>query len=188
MKHADLWEKAVQFHGHKCGGLAIGWSAALLAMELLNLTAPAADEEIVCVSENDACGVDAIQAILGCTAGKGNLLFRLRGKQAFSFFNRKNGGGIRLVLKEAPLMPREEKLEYMLTVAPGDLFLIKEPAFGLPQLAKLFNSAKCAVCGETAAEPWLRIRDGNALCQDCSEYWNALSLEPAEKQQRSQRL
>lgn len=169
MKHADLWEKAARFHGHKCGGLAIGWNAALLAMELLNLSAPAADEEIVCVSENDACGVDAVQAILGCTAGKGNLLFRLRGKQAFSFFNRKTGCGIRLVLKEMPPMPREEKLEYMLTAEPADLFLIKEPSFGLPRRANIFNSAKCAVCGEATAEPWLRVRNGSMLCQDCSE-------------------
>ena len=47
------------------------------------------DEEIVCVSENDACGVDGIQVILGCTAGKGNLLFRLTGKHAYTFYNRK---------------------------------------------------------------------------------------------------
>jgi formylmethanofuran dehydrogenase subunit E len=60
------------------------------------------DEEIVCVTENDACGVDAIQVILGCSVGKGNLLFRLRGKQAFSFFNRATGVSIRLVMKENP--------------------------------------------------------------------------------------
>lgn len=28
------------------------------------------DEEIVCVTENDACGVDAIQVVLGCSAGE----------------------------------------------------------------------------------------------------------------------
>lgn len=169
MKHMDLWEKAAEFHGHKCGGLAIGWNAALLAMELLNLSPPAEDEEIVCVSENDACGVDAIQAILGCTAGKGNLLFRLRGKQAFSFFNRKTSSGIRLVLKEMSQTRREERLAYMLTAEPGDLFLIKEPTFALPRQAKFFNSAKCALCGETTAEPWLRVRDGNVICPDCFE-------------------
>ena len=43
------------------------------------------DEEVVCVTENDACGVDGIQAILSCTAGKGNLKFRDTGKMAFSF-------------------------------------------------------------------------------------------------------
>ena len=36
----------------------------------------AADEEIVAIVENDACGVDALQCVTGCTFGKGNLIFR----------------------------------------------------------------------------------------------------------------
>lgn len=169
MKREELWETAAAFHGHKCGGLAIGWAASLLAMELLDISAPAYDEEIVCVSENDACGVDAIQAILGCTPGKGNLLFRLRGKQAFSFFNRKDGKGFRIVLKETPPMERGEKLAYMLAAEPKELFSVKEAAFGLPSRAPIFNSAKCSACGEVTAEPWLRVRDGDILCLDCCE-------------------
>jgi formylmethanofuran dehydrogenase subunit E len=46
------------------------------------------DEEIVCVTENDARGVDAVQLITGCTFGKGNLLYKGTGKMAFSFYNR----------------------------------------------------------------------------------------------------
>ena len=70
-----LWKKCVEFHGHECGGLTIGYKAALYAIELLKLELGgggnagclSADEEIVCISENDACGVDAIQVILGCS-------------------------------------------------------------------------------------------------------------------------
>ena len=68
-----LWEKAAAFHGHVCPGLTIGYRAALYAMDLLGLTF-SDDEQVVCITENDACGVDAIQAILGCSIGKGNLL------------------------------------------------------------------------------------------------------------------
>ena len=32
-----LWEKCVAFHGHECGGLTIGFQAALYAIELLGL-------------------------------------------------------------------------------------------------------------------------------------------------------
>ena len=78
------------FHGHACGGLTIGFQAARYGMELLELDF-SADEDVVCITENDACGVDAIQVLLGCSVGKGNLLFHLRGKQAFSFYNRKTG-------------------------------------------------------------------------------------------------
>ena len=77
-----LWKKCVEFHGHECGGLTIGYKAALYAIERMGLQLGGGgnagclspDEEIVCISENDACGVDAIQAILGCSVGKGNLL------------------------------------------------------------------------------------------------------------------
>lgn len=71
----QLWEKAIAFHGHACPGLAIGVRAATEAIKRLNLSF-SEDEEVVCVTENDACGVDGIQAILSCTAGKGNLKFR----------------------------------------------------------------------------------------------------------------
>lgn len=32
-----LWEQCVEFHGHVCGGLTIGYKASLYAMELLRL-------------------------------------------------------------------------------------------------------------------------------------------------------
>lgn len=55
MDKKELWEKCVAFHGHECGGLTIGYKAALYAADLLELTF-SSDEEVVCISENDACG------------------------------------------------------------------------------------------------------------------------------------
>ena len=81
MNQQELWQKCVAFHGHQCGGLTIGYKAALYAIELLGLTF-SEDEQVVCIAENDACGIDAIQVILGCSVGKGNLLFHMAGKQA----------------------------------------------------------------------------------------------------------
>ena len=81
----SLWQQCVAFHGHGCGGLAVGFRAVLYAWELFGCDSPSEDEKIVCVAETDACGVDAIQALLSCTVGKGNLIFNLQGKNAFSF-------------------------------------------------------------------------------------------------------
>ena len=36
----ELWKKAAEFHGHVCGGLTIGYKAALYAIELLGITFP----------------------------------------------------------------------------------------------------------------------------------------------------
>ena len=92
----ELIDKAIAFHGHWCGGLARGIRVAAWAMEHFGI---AADEEIVVITETDMCAVDAIQAIVGCTFGKGNLIFRDRGKVAFTFFRRRDGKSARLVEK-----------------------------------------------------------------------------------------
>ena len=81
----SLWQKCVAFHGHGCGGLAVGFRAVLYAWELFGCDSPSEDEKIVCVAETDACGVDAIQALLSCTVGKGNLIFNLQGKTLSPF-------------------------------------------------------------------------------------------------------
>ena len=83
MSFEQLHARSVEFHGHSCPGLIIGIKAAMYVMELFH-EAFSEDEELVCVAENDACGVDAIQSILGCSVGKGNLLFRMRGKHAYN--------------------------------------------------------------------------------------------------------
>ena len=143
-----LWKKCVEFHGHECGGLTIGYKAALYAKELLDLDF-SEDEQVVCISENDACGVDAIQVILGCSVGKGNLLFHICGKQAFSFYDRGSGRSVRLVLKEKP---RE---------------MTKAEFLALPRKAEIFGSARCGCCGEMTGEKWLREAGGKKLCPDC---------------------
>lgn len=166
-----LWDKCVAFHGHECGGLTIGFKASVYAMELLKIDF-SKDEEIVCVTENDACGVDAIQVILGCSVGKGNLLFKLRGKQAFSFYNRKTNESVRLVLKDRPQMTREESFEYMQGKEPEELFDVKETTFMLPESARIFHSIKCTKCGETVAENMIFIENEQMVCKDCRSDYN----------------
>lgn len=172
MEIQDLFEKSAEFHGHQCPGLAIGVRAAVEAQKLLGI-GHSADEEVVCVTENDACGVDGIQVLLGCSAGKGNLIFRIRGKQAFSFFNRKTGEAVRLVLKELPKMEsREAKQNYILQAPLEEVFEVKKPGYPLPEEARLFRSVACEACGESTAEPYIRLENGRKVCLDCfSEYF-----------------
>ena len=163
----SLFEKSAEFHGHRCPGVAIGVRAASEAQKLLDI-GHSADEEVLCITENDACGVDGIQVILGCSAGKGNLIFRIRGKQAFSFFNRANGESVRLVLKQLPKMEsREAKQDYILDAPLEDIFEIKKPGYLLPEAARLFPSIDCEVCGESTAEPYVRLENGKKVCLDC---------------------
>lgn len=161
-----LWAKCVAFHGHECGGLTIGFKAAIYAIELLGIEF-SPDEQLVCISENDACGVDAIQVILGCSVGKGNLLIHLKGKQAYSFYNRSTGESVRLVLRETPRKEGVSKLEYMMNLPASELFDVKPVKETLPEDARIFQSYPCSGCGEMTAEHMLHLSGDQKLCPDC---------------------
>ena len=170
------WNDCVAFHGHECGGLTIGYKASLYAIELLNLKF-SADEQVVCIAENDACGVDGIQVMLGCSIGKGNLLFHMRGKQAFSFYNRKTGASVRLVLKPRPEgMTKAESFAYYQSCEPKDMFDVKETTIRLPEKARLFDSYICDCCGEVTGANWTRLAGDKKLCLDCYESYDRFDV------------
>lgn len=186
---------AVTFHGHICPGLIIGYRAAKLAAKELDIRRDK-DEELVAVVENDACGVDAIQWLLGCTIGKGNLIFRDQGKHAFTIFRRDTGKAVRLVYKgqagantpEGIVLRKkvmegtastEEKAQFevqknqrmreMMEAADGELFESKQPAFLVPERARIFDSFSCEACGEVTMEPRMRLVAGKKVCLACAE-------------------
>lgn len=171
-KELTSWEKAVEFHGHECPGLAIGVRAVEAARTRMGITF-SQDEEIVCVTENDACGVDAIQVLTGCSLGKGNLIYRGTGKQAFTFFKRKTGEGLRIVLKLMKLKPvrekmdRKDRMNYLLRANLEDIFEFKKPHFNLPETARIFATQVCENCGEGIPEHKARIQNGKMVCLDC---------------------
>lgn len=166
------WDKCVEFHGHECPGLAIGFKACEAVMEKLGITF-SQDEEVVCVTENDACGVDAIQVITGCSMGKGNLIYRSTGKQAYSFFNRTTGESIRLVLKPFKgEMDRQERKAYLLDTPACEVFEFKKPTYSVPEKARLFTTVICEQCGEGSPEHKIRLQDGKKVCQDCFEEYS----------------
>jgi formylmethanofuran dehydrogenase subunit E len=175
-ENKELWQKCAAFHGHVCGGLTIGYKAALYAIELLDI-AFSEDEDVVCVSENDACGVDAIQVVLGCSVGKGNLLFHMTGKQAFNVYDRKNGKSVRLVVKKRPEgMTREQSFDYFQSLEPRDMFDVKDTKIAIPAPARLFDSYECECCGETAGANWIRIQGGKKLCFDCATEYDRFKV------------
>ena len=170
------WQDCVAFHGHECGGLTIGYKVSLYAAELLKLEF-SEDEQLVCIAENDACGVDAVQVMLGCSIGKGNLLFHMRGKQAFSFYNRKTGASVRLVLKPKPEgMTKEELFAYYQSCRPEEMFEVKEATLCVPEKARLFDSYTCDCCGEVTGANWIRLAGDKKVCLDCYETYDRFQV------------
>ena len=166
------FERCAQFHGHICGGLTIGYQAARYAIALLDLTF-SRDENVVCIAENDACGVDAIQVMLGCSIGKGNLLFHMTGKQAFNIYERTSGRSVRLVLRPTPEgLSKEASLKYLTDTDPKDLFDVKPTTLKVPEQARIFDSYACDCCGEKTGANWIRLQGGKKLCLDCYESYD----------------
>lgn len=164
----SLWEKAAEFHGHKCPGLAIGYKVSLLALKHLEIKDDINDEDIVCIAETDACGVDAVQVILKATVGTGAMRIVYTGKQAFNIFNRKNGKKARFVLNDMQnFNSKEERMEYILSADEEKLFTIKEVKMDFPEKAKIFNSYICAECDEKTAENAVSLINGRYVCNSC---------------------
>lgn len=189
-------EKTIQdviaFHNHSCPGLALGIRASEYAMQELPDSKPG---ELVCITETDMCGVDAIQYLTGCTYGKGNLIHRDFGKIAFSFYNRKSSSGLRIILRErtnsdahqalAQLTSKnlEEQLsdteqeqlvdlrdaitsQYMNAVL-DELFLKIELTSAPPRPARILLSLNCDECSESTMESRTRRFAGKTLCIPC---------------------
>ncbi len=185
-------KETTTFHGHWCPGLAIGIRAAEWALKEMGKSP---DEEIVAVVETDMCGVDAIQYLTGCTFGKGNLIHKDYGKNAFTFYRRRDGKAMRLVLRPTvygdtgPLMRKlhhkmqaeglsqeEEKAwkearaavsKRIMESDMAEVFDFKTPESQVPQKARILASLTCENCGEPVMETRTRRFNDQVLCIPC---------------------
>jgi len=167
------YSQIVQFHGHECPGLAIGYRMANAAMEELR-SMRAEDEEIVAIVENDACGVDALQCVTGCTFGKGNLVFHDYGKHVYTLYSRATGKGVRVVFhgRGIPGNIRDDpaaRADWILRAPADSILSISRVHVSEPKRAEIRKSVPCAICGELVMDSRLREVDGKSACIPCSE-------------------
>lgn len=189
------FSEVAKFHGHTCPGLTLGYRAAEAGIKELSAGRDV-DEELVAIVENDACGVDAVQVVTGCTLGKGNLIFQDNGKQVYTFINRETGDAVRVSLKAsfnidekdpalAKLRPkvfsgkatkkeadelhqRMENVSKAMMAAPLEtMFDVRHVKAKIPEKARIFKSVKCSKCGEMVAESRARVQGGDFVCIPC---------------------
>jgi len=190
---SDDFKRCADFHGHICPGLAIGYRASKAALEALEQKR-AEDEELVAIVENNACGVDAVQVLTGCTFGKGNFIFKDHGKQVFTFLGRTSGKGVRVAKKPDDAPPSEtqqelfkkireetateeedrmfwdlhhERCRKILDTPTDGLFVIQWVDADLPPKAVIESSEICEKCGEPVMASKLMEKDGRKVCRDC---------------------
>jgi len=169
MDLSELMKKATLFHGHICPGVAIGVLVAKYAIE--NGFEHSSDEELVAVVETDNCSVDAIQALLGTTFGKGNLIHRDYGKNNFTIFSRKAKKGVRLSLKntifDKKKVSRDEKVKILLDSNFEDIFDIEEVEYNPPPKAQIEESILCDICKESTMSSRIIDYQENKMCIPC---------------------
>ncbi len=185
-------ELAIQFHGHICPGLLMGVRASEFAIQHLELERDR-DEELLAVVETNSCGVDAIQAILGCTFGKGNLIFKDYGKAVYTIASRDKGRAVRIAQKynanRSPLFARYRELnnkaeltsqekteqenllgqifESIMTAPFEDIFQWREVDFSFPDKAEIRKTLECSVCGEGVMDARAVITANEIVCPTC---------------------
>jgi formylmethanofuran dehydrogenase subunit E len=196
-------QACVTFHGHLCPGLVYGYRVAKEAMARLELSR-AKDEETVVISENDSCAIDAFQVLLGTTVGKGNLLLKDYGKNAYTVFDRRTGRALRFIRRKSYAYQGDEKAEYaileekmnngsateedlkrqkllkaqdLLRLPFADLYDTEEVAAPvMPPYAALAPSLSCDSCGEmTMATCLVTMAAGRRLCPPCAKRAKGLS-------------
>lgn len=170
------FEDCIKFHGHTCPGLATGYAASKFILNYLDIE-HSEDEDLVCIAENDACGIDAIQVMTGCSIGKGNLMFKITGKSAYNFFDRNTGKSVRIISKEYDKnMSRNEKIEYLIHTDPDKLFNITDVKVSIPEKARLFDNVRCEECKELASENNIRFQGGKKVCLDCYDEYVRINI------------
>jgi formylmethanofuran dehydrogenase subunit E len=183
----ELIDRAVALHGELCPGLATGIQVARLALREVGAHAP--NHRVVAVAETDMCGVDAVQALTGCTVGNRNLVMLDYGKLAFQFFT--DGRSIRIsgrhpwstayqaarrrnVASTASAAQNGEfeklhraEVDRILSTPPEELFSVSEITMERPLTSTVDPWLVCADCGEEVMETRIRHLDGRQVCVPC---------------------
>jgi formylmethanofuran dehydrogenase subunit E len=155
------------------------------------------DEEVVAICENDSCAIDALQVLLGTVAGKGNLIIKDFGKNAYTVLSRQKRLAYRFARKtgydykgkaksefekldaavSAGIASETErkrlkklKMDDLLARPFPEIFTTRKVRFQEPLYAPLAPSLSCALCGEmTMATKMVKLKGGRQLCIPCSE-------------------
>ena len=166
-------KKVGDYHGHICGGIALGTKMTLAALKALELTPGTRNKNLIVYVEIDRCMTDAVQVITGCSLGHRSLKHIDYGKFAATFINTESGKALRATIKENfdSSGPVEEMCRRVESIPDSDMVILQEvevdiPADDLPGSPR--HKVYCAVCGERVMDGREVNRENAALCRACA--------------------
>lgn len=78
------WEQVIEFHGHSCPEIALGYRVAQIATRELGIR-PTPNSELLIVASTHSCALDAFQVLNQVTYGRGNLIVKEMNSHAYHF-------------------------------------------------------------------------------------------------------
>lgn len=165
-------EKANAFHGHVCGGIALGIRTSLAAMKALGLDPHQKHKNIIVYTEVDRCMTDAIMVVTGCSPGRRSLKLVDYGRFAMTMINLDTGKALRGTIKMEHRRdePIEDMLKRIAATSDEDLINLQEVKVDIPENdlpGKPRRTAVCSVCGERIMDGRDCLFEGKTLCRGC---------------------
>lgn len=169
--------RAADFHGHLCGGIAIGTKLAMYGLELLGMPLNERHKNLIVFLEIDRCMSDAVQSVTGCSMGKRTLKQMYYGKFAATFYNQDTGEALRIADADANKKSKrdeskEEMIERFRKTPLEELFKVEKVKIELgpgDMPGKPYTSAFCSVCGEKVSDGRHKLIGGKPVCKSCAE-------------------
>lgn len=172
-----LLQKAKEFHGEICAGIALGTRITMIGMRELGMNPMQKNRNLMVYVEIDRCIADAIQAITGCSLGHRTLKYKPYGKFAATYIDLKTGTAIRVSVLEKKRTEKtgkeamQDAVRILLETPELDLFRIRRvnvkiPDGDMPGMPK--NRVRCSSCGEMIVDDKHSVRGGMVLCGNCA--------------------
>ena len=196
MNFKTLLDSAASFHGHLCGGQAIGVRMALAGLRELGMDDdPSKRENLVTYVEVERCIADAIQIVTGCTVGRRNLKLVNVGKFAATFVDVSNGKGVRISSRKdthASAMNFAERNGWIASGEPieefsqrekeiiiraysempeSDMFAIEKVRVNVPKKEHRGGPKQpvvCSSCGELIFDQMEIVKEKRVFCRSCA--------------------
>jgi formylmethanofuran dehydrogenase subunit E len=174
MSEFDTYVKKVgEYHGHICGGIALGTKMTLAAMRTLGMKPGVKNKNLIVYVEIDRCMTDAVQVITGCSLGHRSLKHVDYGKFAATFVNTNTGEAIRATIKESfdSSGPVEEMCRKVENTPDQEMVILQHVKMVIPETdlpGSPRQKAFCAICGERVMDG-RDVNQGNKiLCRACA--------------------
>lgn len=182
--------RAVALHGGQgCAGLVLGARLALAGAANLGIELPDRQKRLRVIVETDRCSFDAIQAVTGCSIGRGTIAVENHGKLAATFYDGTERVAIRVAVRpglRAHVTPvgvpeatrRAVQREAYLTMPECELFTVS----GVPCVERTGRDPRdrvgqhldCNRCGEEVLAMAVGVE---GLCAPCGTHAASVASE-----------